>query len=53
MCIRDSYWGARDYLIDPAKAALSPPQAIAIGLGFILGGLAVYEACLLYTSRCV
>jgi uncharacterized membrane protein len=38
------YWGARDYLIDPAKAALSPPQAIAIGLGFILGGLAVYEA---------
>jgi len=37
------YWGARVYLIDPAKAALSPAQAIAVGLAFIAGALAVYE----------
>jgi uncharacterized membrane protein len=37
------YWGAPAYLIDPAKARLTPPEAIAIGLGFIAGGLAVYE----------
>jgi uncharacterized membrane protein len=38
------YWGAPVYLIDPAKAAFSQPQAIAVGLAFIFGGLAVYEA---------
>jgi uncharacterized membrane protein len=38
------YWQAGVYLIDPAKAAFSRPQAIAVGLAFIGGGLAVYES---------
>jgi uncharacterized membrane protein len=37
------YWGAPTYLIDPAKANLSWLQAVAVGLGFIGGGLLVYE----------
>jgi len=37
------YWGAPVYLIDTAKAHFSPPAAIATGLAFIFGGLAVYE----------
>ena len=37
------YWDAPVYLIDTAKAHLSQPAAIATGLGFIAGGLAVYE----------
>jgi uncharacterized membrane protein len=37
------YWGAPVYLIDIAKVAFTQPQAIAVGLGFIFGGLAVYE----------
>jgi uncharacterized membrane protein len=37
------YWGAPVYLIDRARMNLSQPQAILIGLGFIAGGLAVYE----------
>ena len=37
------YFGAQSYLIDPAKAALSPLSAVAIGLGFLAGGLAVFE----------
>jgi uncharacterized membrane protein len=38
------YWQAPVYLIDSARMALSQPQAIGIGLAFIFGGLAVYEA---------
>jgi uncharacterized membrane protein len=37
------YWGASVYLIDPAKVAFTQVQAIAVGLAFIAGGLAVYE----------
>ncbi len=40
------YFGASAYLIDPSVMALSPTQAILMGLGFIFGGLAIYEgAC--------
>jgi uncharacterized membrane protein len=35
------YFGAQSYLIDPTRAALSAPAAIAIGLGFVFGGLAL------------
>ena len=38
------YAGASVYLIDPAKLALSPAQAIAIGTGFLVGGWFVYDA---------
>ncbi|NGM49128.1 urate hydroxylase PuuD [Caulobacter sp. 602-2] len=38
------YWGAPVYLIDPAKHAFSHWQAVGVGLAFIFGGLAVYEA---------
>jgi uncharacterized membrane protein len=38
------YWGAGVYLIDSARAALTPAQAVGAGLASILGGLAVYEA---------
>jgi uncharacterized membrane protein len=37
------YWGAPVYLIDASKFAFSPPAAIATGVAFIFGGLAVYE----------
>jgi uncharacterized membrane protein len=38
------YYGqAEIYLIDPAVAALSKPQAIAIGLGFLVGGWLLYD----------
>jgi uncharacterized membrane protein len=37
------YVGAQSYLIDPAKAALSPPAAIAIGLGSLALGWLVYD----------
>jgi uncharacterized membrane protein len=37
------YVGAPVYLIDTAKHAFSQPAAIATGLAFIFGGLAVYE----------
>ncbi len=37
------YWGATVYLIDAAKAHLTQPQAIGIGLAFIAGGLGIYE----------
>ena len=37
------YLGAQTYLIDPGRAALGPASAIAIGLGFIFGGLAIFE----------
>ena len=37
------YWQAPIYLIDRARMDLTQPHAILIGLGFILGGLAVYE----------
>jgi uncharacterized membrane protein len=37
------YVGAQSYLIDPAKAALSPAQAIAIGLAALALGWLVYE----------
>lgn len=37
------YAGASVYLIDPAKIALAPWQAIAIGAGFLAGGWIVYD----------
>jgi uncharacterized membrane protein len=37
------YVGAQSYLIDPAKAAQSPPAAIAIGLGSLALGWLVYD----------
>ncbi|TDF41365.1 hypothetical protein EYS14_00430 [Alteromonadaceae bacterium M269] len=40
------YFGASAYLIDPAVMDMSPATAVALGLGFIFGGLAIYEiAC--------
>ncbi len=38
------YYGAATHLIDPAIADISPPLAIAIGLGSIAGGWAIYDA---------
>ena len=37
------YVGAQSFLIDPAKAALSPATAIAIGLGSLVAGWVVYD----------
>jgi len=38
------YWyGASIYLVDPAVAELSPWQAVAIAVGFIVGGWVVYD----------
>ncbi len=37
------YIGARNFLIDPAKLALSVPGAIGIGLGFLALGWLVYD----------
>lgn len=37
------YVGAQSFLIDPAKAALSPAAAIAIGLGALVIGWLVYD----------
>ncbi|HEX8224139.1 MAG TPA: urate hydroxylase PuuD [Allosphingosinicella sp.] len=37
------YVGAQSYLIDPAKAALSPAQGIAIGLAALALGWLVYD----------
>lgn len=37
------YVGAQSYLIDPTKAALSPAQAIAIGLASLALGWLVYD----------
>jgi len=37
------YVGAQSFLIDPAKAALSPAVAIAIGLASIAAGWVVYD----------
>jgi uncharacterized membrane protein len=37
------YVGASSFLIDPAKAALSPLQGIAIGLGSLVAGWVVYD----------
>src|SRR5829696_4460861 len=37
------YVGAQSFLIDPAKAALSPPAAIAIGLASLALGWLVYD----------
>lgn len=40
------YMGASAYLIDPAVMDMTPTMAISLGLGFIFGGLAIYEgAC--------
>jgi uncharacterized membrane protein len=40
------YFGASAYLIDPSVMPLSPTTAIAMGISFIFGGLAIYEfAC--------
>ena len=38
------YADASLYLVDPAKADLSPAAAVAIGLTTLIGGWAVYEA---------
>ncbi|MGK0443519.1 MAG: putative membrane protein [Bermanella sp.] len=38
------YWGADQYLIDPAKMDLTQFQAISISLGFLIGGFVFYEA---------
>ncbi|HXC54156.1 MAG TPA: urate hydroxylase PuuD [Rhizomicrobium sp.] len=37
------YLGANVFLIDKAKLALSPPEAIAISLAFLAGGWLVYD----------
>jgi uncharacterized membrane protein len=37
------YVGAQSFLIDPAKAALSPAEGIAIGLGSLMLGWLVYD----------
>ncbi|MCB2384924.1 urate hydroxylase PuuD [Thalassolituus alkanivorans] len=37
------YWGAQQYLIDPAKVAFSPAAAIGSSLLFLAVGFAVYE----------
>jgi uncharacterized membrane protein len=37
------YVGAESYLIDTSKLALSPWQAIGLGIAFIVGGFTVYE----------
>ncbi|EAT12222.1 hypothetical protein HF888_05395 [Bermanella marisrubri] len=37
------YWGAEQYLIDPSKMDLTQWQAIAISLGFLVGGFIFYE----------
>ena len=37
------YWGAEQYLIDPAKMQLSQWQAIGISLGFLVAGFVFYE----------
>lgn len=37
------YYGAQVALIDPAVMALSRPEAIAIGLAFLVGGWLVYD----------
>ena len=37
------YVGAELYLIDPSVMALSKPAAIAIGIGALVAGMAVYE----------
>ncbi|MEO6217919.1 MAG: urate hydroxylase PuuD [Sphingomonas sp.] len=37
------YVGAQSFLIDPAKAALSPPEAIAIGLAALVVGWFFYD----------
>ena len=37
------YVGAQSFLIDPAKAALSPPAAIAIGLAALAIGWLIYD----------
>ena len=37
------YWGAEQYLIDPAKMQLTQAQAISISLGFLVGGFVFYE----------
>lgn len=40
------YMGAEAYLIDPSVMKMSASQAVTMGLGFIFGGLAIYElAC--------
>ena len=38
------YGGSASFLIDPAKAALSQPQAIAIGISALVAGWLVYDA---------
>jgi uncharacterized membrane protein len=46
------YAGASVYLIDPAKLALTPWQAIGIGTGFLIAGWLVYDTlCKLLAHR--
>jgi len=37
------YFGATSYLIDPARADLTPTAAIAASLGFLIGSWLIYE----------
>ncbi len=37
------YYGASNYLIDPAKAALTPPQAVGLGLAALVTGWLFYD----------
>ena len=38
------YWGqARAYMVDPAVADITTGQAVAIGIGTIVGGWIVYD----------
>lgn len=46
------YSQASSYMVDPAKAALSPPLAVAIGLGSLVLGWLVYDGlCRLFIER--
>jgi uncharacterized membrane protein len=46
------YAQASTYMIDPAKAALTPAEAVAIGLGTLAGGWLVYDGlCRLLLKR--
>jgi len=38
------YFGATSYLIDPARADLTPTAAISASLGFLIGSWLIYEA---------
>ena len=46
------YWQAGSWMLDPARAALTPPQAVALGIACIAGGWLVYDSlCRLLVDR--